>query len=176
MASSSLSNGRHHQHRAEYLVLGNEALVGNIGEDGDRQVIATCMIAAEPRAAGKDAPALFHSALDHAENAVDGGFGNHRAEHCARIERIAAGHKRRHGAKSLQIGIVDTALDQQAGAVDTALTIGRNRTGHTELGRAHQIGIVEHDHRRLAAQFQPDRLEGLRGAGQNLARQSRLSR
>src|SRR3546814_12633572 len=70
----------------------------------------------------------------------------------------------------LQIRLVDRTLDEQPRAVDATLPARAHRARQTAPRRLLQIGIGEHQHRRLAAKFKAAGFQGVGGTAQHFLR------
>ena len=71
---------RHNEYRTEHFILRNLALGGNVGKYGQRQETASGVLTTQPFAACNDPSSLGDTTFDHAKDARDRAFGNHRAE------------------------------------------------------------------------------------------------
>ena len=72
-------------------------------------------------------------------------------------------------------GVVDAALDEQPARRSAALAV--QRVDHEDCGiqRPVEVGVVEHDHRVLAAQFEMHPLQGRRALGHDFRAGCRLA-
>jgi len=127
IASSSPSKRRHREHGPKHFVLGNAALLLDIGDNRDGQEIAVGKIIAEARARRltRRPPSFFTAVSTIPRMRVSAGFRNDGADDCRLVEWIANFDVRKPMAPSrAKVLIIDRALDQQARAVHAALAIG----------------------------------------------------
>ena len=151
--------GRHRQHRPEDLVLGEVRLWINVGEDG-RGDVGPAGFLQDPLPAADQSRAVAVGTVNLAEHRLALRFGGNRAGLGRQIERIADHHGFRFSLERVEEGLVDAALDQQAGPGDTDLAAVAEDRRSRDLGRLGQIaGVVKDDVRGLATQFQIDALE-----------------
>ena len=156
---------RQHRHdRAEHLVAHDRGAVVLRDEDRRRDEPAARQIAiGQPLATRQQPHALPPRALDMAEHDVHLRLGHQRADLRGGIKRIADDQARGACRQALQKVVQHRSVDEDAGAVRADLTsgieVGEHRAGHRIVER----GILEHDQRRLAAQFQRHRLQPGRG-------------
>ncbi|MNO90910.1 hypothetical protein D3C76_824430 [compost metagenome] len=79
---------------------------------------------------------------------------HHGADEAVRVQPRGDLQRRRVARQRFEEGRVDTALDISTGTGIAHLPRVEEHTVGDRLGRSKDIGIGEHDHRRLAAQFQ----------------------
>jgi hypothetical protein len=86
-----------------------------------------------------------------------------RAEHDARRGRVAGLQRARLGDQPCDERIGDLAIDDHALGRHADLPLVEERAERDRIDRRVEIGVVEHEHGRLAAEFEQRRLQVLRG-------------
>ena len=159
--------GEDAHHRAEDFFFDDGHVVGAIGEHGRGHECALGQIAfGQTFAAAQQAGALFFALGNVAQHAFHVSKADQRAEVGVFVFRVADADAR----NALQdLGFecgFHCRRDKYAGAVGAHLARAVEVGHHRGISRAIQVGVVENDQWRLAAQFHGHVLEGrLGGAG-----------
>ena len=145
----------HGDDRAEDLLLDDLVVLGDVGDDG--RLHEEAAVAVRP-AAGQHGRAL--RALEEAEHAVLLVLRDHRAHldlvavgRVADLERLDGRHER------LEQRVVDLRAGEDARAGGAVLARVRVAGDLDPFGDRCRVGVVEHDHRRLAAELEVNALE-----------------
>ena len=149
-----------HQHRAEDLVLRRGRGGLDVGEERRRKEAA---LAGQAPLGLEDLRALGDALFHQAPDPLELHRGDHRADVDRLVERIADAEGVHAALQLLDEAVVDRFLDEEAraGAADLAL-VEPDRVDHA-FDRRIEVGIVEDDERRLAAELQRQRLAGAGG-------------
>ena len=167
-ASSSSSYGHDREHRPEDLLLCDGRAWVDVREQGGLEEVARAEIVAaaapddEPRAVGR-------ASLDVALHARTLLVADQRPHEDVRIGRVADRHAGETFRRELDATVEVLVRDEQAARQDAALAgveaDERRRQRHDRL----EVGVVEHDGRRLPSQLQEDPLHRARGRRHHLA-------
>src|SRR5471032_2889304 len=141
-------------HWAEDFFTDDGNLVGAVGEHGRGHVGAFGEVAiGQTVAAAQDAGAFFLTFGDVAEHAFHVGEADQRAEVGVLVLRVANADARNTLNDLGFEGRLQVLGHEHASAVGADLAGAVEVGHHRDVGRAIQVGVFEHDQRRLAAQF-----------------------
>ncbi|ENN86115.1 hypothetical protein RHSP_32539 [Rhizobium freirei PRF 81] len=153
----------------EDFFAGDRHIVGDIGKHGRLNVIAFARDIVRDAAAGQQRRALGLALFDIGEHLFALSPGDHRADLRCLVHRVADEHSVGAGLQALQEFGLDLAVDKDAGAVGADLAGRIEIAEHRAADGAVDIGIVEDDQRRLAAELHGDMLEVAGGRSRHLA-------
>ena len=149
-----------HEDRAEDLLLGDRHGVVDVGEQRrlDPPALGE-LVAGGPSSADGQRGALGLPLLDVAEDAVALLGRDHRAHDHVGSLRVAVGHGGEHALEHLDALLVARAGQQHPG-LDGAALAGVEAGAHAHQRGEAEVGVVEHDRGRLAAELEEDALHG----------------
>ena len=155
-ASRSSAERDHAGHRAEDLLARRPVGVRDRGQHRGREPVARSI---RRRAADRDRRVIGHEGGDRLPL-----LGRDQRPHLRRlVERIAHPHRLNRPLERLQEAVDDRPLDQDPRARAAVLARVAEHGRRRRRGRSLEIGVGEHDVRRLAPQLQGDPLDRRRG-------------
>ena len=162
--------GEDRHHRAEDFLARDRHLVGHAGEDRRlHEESALEALDAGAVAAGEEAGALGAALGDEAHDLLALRLRDQRPHLHALVHRVADDDALGAGDKAVEEGVLDAALDEDAGGVRADLAGGIEVAEHRAADRVVEVGVVEDEERRLAAELQRHRLQPGGGRGVDLA-------
>ena len=153
----------HREHRPEDLVLGERARRVDVGEDGRGHEEPGGERPVEPPPARhQTARAGRAGPVDHSEDPLTRRLRDDRAHEGPGIEWIPDRGEFDHRHESFEHGVVDVAMHEESGGQGASLS-GQRREAERRHGDGPvEIGVGEHQVRRLPAEFEGQRGECLR--------------
>mgnify|MGYP003694013469 CR=1 FL=1 len=178
MASFSSRNGDHGQERAEHFFLRHSHLCVRAG-DQRRLHIVTAAGAVMRLAADRNRRAVLPRDVEIAADFRQMPLVDQRPDFGRGIEGMADLQRLHPRGELFDELFGDALLHQEPARRGAALAVERVDHEHDRIERAVEIGVVEHDHRVLAAEFEMHALQGRRAlrhdrrAGRAFADESR---
>ena len=146
---------RDRRQRAERLVVHDLGVERHVGHDGRLVEVALVALAL---AAGLDLGALGDGIADERVHGVQAALGDERAHAGVGFEAVADLHVLGVGGEALDELRIDLLVHQEAGRRDADLAGVAELVGAQDVHRLLEVGILEHDGRRMAAQLHGDAL------------------
>ena len=151
-------------HRPEDLLADEGHIVVQVVEHRGRHEVAVLEAGHPgPLAADQHAAAFLLALFNVVEHMPHMPLADQRTHVGLRVERIAQYHLAGARQQFFHEGVLHRFVHEHPGAVGAHLALGveitQQRAGHGVI----QVGVLEHDQRRLAAQFQGHRFQGIGG-------------
>ncbi|MPM58715.1 hypothetical protein SDC9_105548 [bioreactor metagenome] len=159
---------------AEGFFAAHQHLVGHVGQHGGAEEVAAERV---PRTASEQAGAAFQRVADVAFGLGDGGLVDHRAVRHAIVHAVADLELAHGSGQVCGDFVIDAVVDVDAVGAHAGLADVAELGGDDARHGTVDVGVFEHDQRRIAAQFERQLLDGvgalahqqaagLRGAGE----------
>src|ERR1700730_3104185 len=160
--------GQDREYGPEHLFPGDGHVVGDVGEDGRLDPVADLELRPVGGAAADGGGrALGLGAVEVAKDPLLLLPGDDRAYVGGRIERVAECEGLGPLDQFGQELVLDAARDQQPGSGLAGLAVVGHRREQGSVDGNRQVGVVEDDVRALAAEFEGDPLDGVRGLAED---------